>query len=137
MPSGYSYSWTEQQQESFEFLFQAFLVALFLIAFIMISQFNLISKPFIILSSVIMSTAGVFYGLVTFQMALGLMAMLGIISLAGVVVNNAIVLIDYIDLLRNRDGLDLRTALIEGGKVRFRPVILTALTTTLDWSRLP
>lgn len=134
MPSRYSHSWTGQQQdqqESFEFLFQAFLVALFLIAFIMVSQFNSISKPFIILSSVIMSTAGVFYGLVTFQMALGLMAILGIISLAGVVVNNAIVLIDYIDILRNRDGLDLRTALIEGGKIRFRPVVLTAITTTL------
>ena len=134
LPSGYSYEWTGQQQdqqESFEFLFKAFLIALFLIAFILVSQFNSVAKPVIILSSVIMSTAGVFYGLVTFQMALGLMAILGIISLAGVVVNNAIVLIDYVDILRTRDGLDLRSALIEGGKVRFRPVILTAITTTL------
>lgn len=134
MPAGYSYEWTGQQQdqqESFEFLGKAFLIALFLIAFILVSQFNSIAKPVIILSSVIMSTAGVFYGLVTFQMALGLMAILGIISLAGVVVNNAIVLIDYIDILRTRDGLDLRSALIQGGKVRFRPVILTAITTTL------
>lgn len=134
MPSGYSYEWTgqqEDQQESFTFLFQAFLVALFLIAFILVSQFNSIAKPFIILTSVIMSTAGVFYGLVTFQMALGLMAMLGIISLAGVVVNNAIVLIDYVDILRERDNMSLRNALIEAGKVRFRPVILTAMTTTL------
>lgn len=134
MPTGYSYEWTGQQQdqqESFEFLFKAFLIALFLIAFILVSQFNSVAKPIIILSSVIMSTAGVFYGLVTFQMALGLMAILGIISLAGVVVNNAIVLIDYVDILRVRDGMDLRSALIEGGKVRFRPVILTAITTTL------
>lgn len=134
MPAGYSYEWTGQQQdqqESFEFLGKAFLIALFLIAFILVSQFNSIAKPVIILSSVIMSTAGVFYGLVTFQMALGLMAILGIISLAGVVVNNAIVLIDYVDILRTRDGLDLRSALIQGGKVRFRPVILTAITTTL------
>lgn len=134
MPSRYSHSWTGQQQdqqESFDFLFKAFLIALFLIAFIMVSQFNSISKPMIILSSVIMSTAGVFYGLVVFQMAFGLMAILGIISLAGVVVNNAIVLIDYIDILRTRDGMSLREALIEGGKVRFRPVILTAITTTL------
>ena len=78
-----------------------------------------------------MSTAGVFYGLVTFQMAFGLMAFLGLISLAGVVVNNAIVLIDYVDILRTRDGLDLRSALVQAGKVRFRPVILTAITTTL------
>ncbi|MTI88626.1 MAG: efflux RND transporter permease subunit [Balneolaceae bacterium] len=134
MPAGYSHEWTGQQQEqdeSFEFLGQAFLIAVFLIAFIMVSQFNSIAKPIIILSSVIMSTAGVFYGLVTFQMAFGLMAFLGLISLAGVVVNNAIVLIDYIDILRTRDGLDLRSALIQGGKVRFRPVVLTAITTTL------
>ena len=134
LPPGYSYEWTGQQQEqdeSFAFLGRAFLIAVFLIAFILVSQFNSIVKPVIILSSVVMSTAGVFYGLVTFQMAFGLMAFLGLISLAGVVVNNAIVLIDYVDILRTRDGLDLRSALVQAGKVRFRPVILTAITTTL------
>lgn len=134
IPAGYSYDWTGQQQEqdeSFEFLGIAFLIALFLISFILVSQFNSIAKPLIILSSVIMSMAGVFYGLVTFQMAFGLMAFLGIISLAGIVVNNAIVLIDYVDILRERDGMSLRDALIQGGKVRFRPVILTATTTAL------
>ncbi|MEQ8579022.1 MAG: efflux RND transporter permease subunit [Balneola sp.] len=134
IPDGYNYSWTGQQQEqdeSFEFLGIAFLIAVFLIAFILVSQFNSIAKPIIILSSVVMSMAGVFYGLVTFQMAFGLMAFLGIISLAGIVVNNAIVLIDYVDILRTRDGLSLRDALVQGGKVRFRPVILTAITTTL------
>ncbi|MFV1882900.1 MAG: efflux RND transporter permease subunit [Balneola sp.] len=134
LPPGYTHSWTGQQQEqdeSFNFLGIAFLIALFLITFILVSQFNSIAKPLIILSSVIMSMAGVFYGLVTFQMAFGLMAFLGIISLAGIVVNNAIVLIDYVDILRERDGMDLRSALIQGGKVRFRPVILTATTTAL------
>ncbi len=134
LPPGYNYEWTGQQQEqdeSFAFLGRAFLIAVFLIAFILVSQFNSIVKPVIILSSVVMSTAGVFYGLVTFQMAFGLMAFLGLISLAGVVVNNAIVLIDYVDILRTRDGLDLRLALVQAGKVRFRPVILTAITTTL------
>lgn len=134
LPPGYTFSWTGQQQEqdeSFEFLGIAFLIAIFLIAFILVSQFNSIAKPLIILSSVIMSMAGVFYGLVTFQMAFGLMAFLGIISLAGIVVNNAIVLIDYVDILRERDGMDLREALIQAGKVRFRPVILTATTTAL------
>ncbi len=134
LPAGYTFSWTGQQQEqdeSFEFLAIAFLIALFLITFILVSQFNSVAKPLIILSSVIMSMAGVFYGLVTFQMAFGLMAFLGIISLAGIVVNNAIVLIDYVDILRERDGMDLRSALIQGGKVRFRPVILTATTTAL------
>ncbi len=134
MPTGYSHSWTGQQQEqdeSFDFLGRAFIIAVFLISFILVSQFNSVVKPLIILSSVIMSTAGVFYGLVMFQMAFGLMAFLGVISLAGVVVNNAIVLIDYVDILRTRDGLGLKEALIQAGKVRFRPVILTAVTTTL------
>lgn len=134
LPPGYNYEWTGQQQEqdeSFAFLGRAFLIAVFLISFILVSQFNSIVKPIIILSSVVMSTAGVFYGLVTFQMAFGLMAFLGLISLAGVVVNNAIVLIDYVDILRDRDGFDLRSALVQAGKVRFRPVILTAITTTL------
>ena len=134
MPPGYSYSWTGQQQEqdeSFEFLGRAFLIAVFLIAFILVSQFNSVVKPLIILSSVVMSTAGVFYGLVFFQMAFGLMAFLGVISLAGVVVNNAIVLIDYVDILRERDGYGLKESLVQAGKVRFRPVILTAVTTTL------
>ena len=134
IPSQYTYSWTGQQQEqdeTFQFLAIAFLIAIFLIAFILVSQFNSIAKPIIILSSVIMSMAGVFYGLVTFQMAFGLMAFLGIISLAGIVVNNAIVLIDYVDILRTRDGLNLRDALVQAGKIRFRPVILTAITTTL------
>ena len=83
LPPGYSYEWTGQQQEqdeSFAFLGRAFLIAVFLIAFILVSQFNSIVKPVIILSSVVMSTAGVFYGLVTFQMAFGLMAFLGLIS---------------------------------------------------------
>jgi multidrug efflux pump len=134
MPPGYSYSWTGQQQEqdeSFEFLGRAFLIAVFLISFILVSQFNSVVKPLIILSSVVMSTAGVFYGLVFFQMAFGLMAFLGVISLAGVVVNNAIVLIDYVDILRERDGYGLKESLVQAGKVRFRPVILTAVTTTL------
>ncbi|NIT59802.1 MAG: hypothetical protein GWN00_27360 [Aliifodinibius sp.] len=135
IPSGYSVEWTgeqEDQQESIDFLSVAFLIALFLIAFILISQFNSISKPFIVMTSVIMSTAGVLFGLVFFQMPFVIvMTGIGVISLAGVVVNNAIVLIDYIDILRVRDNMPLFEALVKAGKVRFRPVILTALTTTL------
>lgn len=135
MPSGYKASWTgqqEDQQESQQFLEGAFLVALFLIAFILISQFNSIAKPFIVLTSVIMSISGVLYGLVIFQMPFGIiMTGIGVISLAGVVVNNAIVLIDYIDILRTRDNMELEEALVQAGRVRFRPVILTAVTTAL------
>jgi multidrug efflux pump subunit AcrB len=135
LPSGYEASWTgqqEDQQEAIDFLSMAFLIALFLIAFILISQFNSLSKPFIVMTSVVMSTAGVFFGLTFFQMPFVIiMTGIGIISLAGVVVNNAIVLIDYIDILRTRDNMPLYEALVQGGKVRFRPVVLTALTTTL------
>jgi multidrug efflux pump subunit AcrB len=135
LPSGYTARWTgqqEDQQEAIDFLSKAFMIALFLITFILISQFNSISKPFIVMTSVIMSTAGVLFGLTFFQMPFVIiMTGIGVISLAGVVVNNAIVLIDYIDILRKRDGMHLFDALVQAGKVRFRPVILTALTTTL------
>ena len=135
LPAGYQMRFTgqlEDQGEAQEFLTTAFLIALALIAFILISQFNSVVKPLIILTSVIMSTVGVFLGLMVFQMPFVIiMTGVGIISLAGIVVNNAIVLIDYIDILRERDGLERREALIQGGVTRFRPVVLTAITTAL------
>jgi multidrug efflux pump subunit AcrB len=135
LPPGYMVQYTgesEEQDEASEFLSTAFLMALALMGFILISQFNSIVKPVIILSSVIMSTVGVLAGLMVFKMPFVIiMTGLGIISLAGIVVNNAIVLIDYIDILRERDGMDRRKALVQGGKTRFRPVILTATTTAL------
>ncbi|MEZ4414316.1 MAG: efflux RND transporter permease subunit [Gemmatimonadota bacterium] len=135
LPPGYSMRYTGQnqdQEEAADFLGAAFLIALALIAFILISQFNSVVKPVIILTSVIMSTAGVLFGLVFFQMPFGIiMTGVGVISLAGIVVNNAIVLIDYVDILRERDGMDRREALVQGGKTRLRPVLLTAITTAL------
>ncbi|MEX0648431.1 MAG: efflux RND transporter permease subunit [Balneolaceae bacterium] len=135
LPQGITTRWTGQMQEQNEaedFLTGAFLLALGLISFILISQFNSVAKPFIVMTSVIMSISGVLYGLVLFQMPFGIiMTGVGVISLAGVVVNNAIVLIDYIDILQKRDGLSLYDSLVQGGLVRFRPVILTAITTTL------
>jgi multidrug efflux pump subunit AcrB len=135
LPAGYSLRYTgeqEEQQESMAFLSNAFLIALMLMGFILISQFNSVVKPVIILTSVIMSTVGVLLGIVVFRMPFVIiMTGVGIISLAGVVVNNAIVLVDYIDILRERDGMDRHEALVEGGKTRFRPVVLTAITTVL------
>ena len=79
-----------------------------------------------------MSTVGVLLGLMIFRMPFGIINTgVGIISLAGIVVNNAIILIDYIDILRTRDGMNRREALVQGGKTRFRPVVLTAITTAL------
>jgi multidrug efflux pump len=135
LPPGYSMRFTgqqEDQQESQSFLLNAFLAALMFIAFILIAQFNSVIKPFIIMTSVVMSTIGVLLGLLIFGMPFGIiMTGVGVISLAGIVVNNAIVLIDYVDLLRTRDGLSRDEALIRGGMTRFRPVILTAITTIL------
>ncbi len=122
----------EDQQEAMQFLVTAFMAALMLIALILVSQFNSVVKPVIILSSVVMSTIGVLIGLLAFRMPFVIiMTGVGVISLAGIVVNNAIVLIDYIDVLRDRDGMDRREALVQGGKTRLRPVLLTALTTAL------
>ena len=135
LPPGYSLEFTgeqQEQQEAFAFLTSAFLAALMLIALILVTQFNSVVKPLIILSSVIMSTIGVLVGLMVFRMPFVIiMTGVGVISLAGIVVNNAIVLIDYIDVLRKRDGLSTRDALIQGGRTRLRPVLLTATTTAL------
>jgi multidrug efflux pump subunit AcrB len=133
LPVGYRMEYAgeqEEQQEAQAFLSSAFIIALFLIAFILISQFDSVTKPVIILSSVILSTVGALIGLVVFRMPFGIvMTGVGVISLAGVVVNNAIVLIDYIDILRQRDGLERREAIVRAGMTRFRPVLLTAVTT--------
>jgi multidrug efflux pump len=135
LPPGYVLRYTgqqEDQQESMDFLTSAFLIALLLIAFILMTQFNSVLKPLIIMTSVVMSIVGVLLGLLLFRMPFGIiMTGIGIISLAGVVVNNAIVLIDYIDLLRQRDGLDRRDAIVQACRTRFRPVLLTAVTTVL------
>ena len=135
LPAGYSLRYTGQQEdqaEAMRFLSTAFLIALALIALILMSQFNSVLKPLIIMTSVIMSTVGVLLGLILFRMPFGIiMTGVGVISLAGVVVNNAIVLIDYIDLLRERDGLSRTEALLQAGATRFRPVVLTAITTVL------
>jgi multidrug efflux pump subunit AcrB len=135
VPPGYTIRYTgqqEDQQESMQFLMSAFVIALAVIALILMSQFNSVIKPVIIMTSVIMSTVGVLIGLMVFRMPFGIiMTGVGVISLAGIVVNNAIVLIDYIDLLRTRDGLTRDQALLRAGATRFRPVVLTAATTVL------
>ncbi|MCG8424206.1 MAG: efflux RND transporter permease subunit [Proteobacteria bacterium] len=121
----------DQQRESQEFLGQAFVIAIFLIAIVLVAQFNRFDLPVIILASVILSLIGVLWGLVITGTPFGvIMTGLGVISLAGVVVNNAIVLLDYIEQLRKR-GKSVHEALIAAGTARFRPVILTALTTIL------
>jgi multidrug efflux pump subunit AcrB len=135
MPPGYTINYTGQnqdQQEAQEFLLGAFMTAVMVIALILVSQFNSVIKPFIIMTSVLLSTMGVLLGLMIFRMPfVVIMTGIGIISLAGIVVNNSIVMIDYIDTLRERDAMNRSDALVRAGMTRFRPVILTALTTAL------
>ncbi len=134
MPAGYEIRYTgesEDQAEAAGFLGKALLIALFLIMLILVTQFDSIMQPLIILVSVILSLVGVLWVLILTGEAAGIiMTGIGIISLAGVVVNNAIVLIDYINLLKKR-GYERREAVIKGTLVRMRPVLLTAATTVL------
>ncbi len=135
----------EEQEKNMSFLSNALLAALGLILLLLVFQFNSISKPIIILLSIFLSFTGVFLGLMAFQMPFViLMTMMGIISLAGIVVNNGVVLLDYTQLLIDRKTIELKLpegsilekneaikAMIEGGTARLRPVILTAITTVL------
>jgi multidrug efflux pump len=148
LPEGYEYTFTGEQQEqdeAMDFLITALLVALALISLILVTQFNSVIKPLIIVGSVIFSTAGVFLGIALFNMEFVIVLTgIGIISLAGVVVNNGIVLVDYTDYLhdRKRRELDVPEEMFldparslslvqQAGETRFRPVILTAITTIL------
>jgi len=134
LPPGYKMTFTgqhEHEEESRRFLSKAFVVAIFMIFLILVTIFNSVGQPLIIMTSVILSLAGVFVGLSVMRYPFGIiMCGVGVISLAGVVVNNAIVLIDYINKLRDR-GFGLREAIIAGGATRLRPVLLTAVTTIL------
>ena len=134
LPPGYQIKFTgeqEEQQESEDFLEKAFLVAIVLVLLVLITQFNSVGQPLIIINSVILSLGGAFLGLALFKMSFGIiMTGVGVISLAGVVVNNAIVLIDYTNKLHSR-GMSCRDAVIAAGCTRLRPVLLTAITTIL------
>jgi multidrug efflux pump subunit AcrB len=150
MPEGINRKFTGQQEEQAKemaFLGKALAIAVFLILIIIVAQFNSISAPFVILSAVLLSFTGVFSGLIFAGMEFVIiMMMIGIISLAGVVVNNAIVLVDYTKLLIYRKELELDIegkgknrlpvkfviqSIVEAGRTRLRPVLLTAITTVL------
>ena len=145
-PQGVEYKFTgeiKQQSENQEFLSGALLTGIALIILLLVFQFNSISKPFIVLASIVLSFTGVFLGIVIFNLTFSiLMTMLGIISLTGIIVNNAGVLIDYTQLLFDRKKVDLNMSKDEiidkmtamelvktARKARLKPVLLTAITT--------
>jgi multidrug efflux pump subunit AcrB len=133
-PRGYGYRFSGEQEEQAKaqsFLSKAFFACIAIILLILMTQFNSFITPFIIITSVILSLVGVFIGLLVTGTAFGIiMTGIGVISLAGVVVNNAIVLIDYYNQLLTK-GLTSFDALVRAGSIRFRPVMLTAITTIL------
>ncbi len=148
LPSNISYAFQGEQKEmkkNLGFLIKALMIAVFLIFLILVTQFNSMTTPFIILMTVILSMIGVLFGLIIMhQDFIVVMTMIGIISLAGIVVNNAIVLLDYTNLTIQRKRLEagltdeektpkelIKESLVEAGKTRLRPVLLTAITTVL------
>jgi multidrug efflux pump len=121
----------EDQKESMLFLSKAMILSLFLIMFILITQFNSMSKALIIISEVVFSLIGVLLGYMIFGMTISIiMTGMGIVALAGIVVRNGILLVEFTDVLKEQ-GLKTRKAIIEAGKTRITPVILTATATIL------
>ena len=121
----------EEQRAAEAFLLKAFGAALFVMAIILVTQFNSFYQAALILSAVVLSTVGVLLGLLVTGQPFGIvMSGIGVIALAGIVVNNNIVLIDTYNILR-RDGMDAVEAALRTGVLRLRPVLLTTVTTVL------
>jgi len=134
LPAGYRMSFAGQSEDEAEasaFLSKAFLYAVLIVLALMVAKFDSLAIPMIIITSVVMSMIGVLIGLIVTGLPFGIiMTGLGVISLAGIVVNNAIVLLDYGEQLRLQ-GLPRRQLVVDTGMRRFRPVLLTAVTTIL------
>jgi HAE1 family hydrophobic/amphiphilic exporter-1 len=133
LPEGYSVSFegqNKEMEESFADLFQAMLLAVFLVYAVMAAQFESLLHPFTIMFAIPFCTTGVVFGLLLSGKAFSVPAYIGIIMLAGIAVNNAIVLVDYINQLRAK-GKTVREAIVEAGPRRLRPIMMTTSTTVL------
>ena len=134
LPDGVQFKFTGEnkgRQETQIFLGQALLIAICLIIIVMVAQFNSIALPLIVITSVFMSVMGVLLGLIVHDRPFGIiMTGVGTVALAGIVVNNAIVMLDFVVKLRKR-GFGRNEAMILASAVRFRPVLLTAITTII------
>jgi HAE1 family hydrophobic/amphiphilic exporter-1 len=130
-PAGFSYALAGQNEEmktSLNSLLLAFSLAVFLVYIVMASQFESLVQPLLIMMTVPLAIIGVVWVLWLAKISVTIMVFLGLIILVGIVVNNAIVLIDYINTLRRR-GMEKRDAIIEAGRARLRPILMTAMTT--------
>jgi multidrug efflux pump subunit AcrB len=135
LPPHYGIKFTgseEQQNESSDFLQRAFLITLMLVFLIMVMEFNSTKIPFVIMLSVLLSLIGVMFGLIVTRTPFSIMMTgVGVVALAGIVVRNGIVLLDFVKHNRAEGHMDLQKALLEAGRVRLRPVLLTAAATVL------
>ena len=134
LPEGFSIEFGgeyEEQQETFRALFLASVLALILVYMVMAAQFESLRDPFLILFSVPLAAIGVVLMLLITDTTFNQQAFLGIIVLLGIVVNNAIVLVDYTNLLRRQHGLGLHRAVVTAGMRRMRPILMTTITTVL------
>ena len=118
----------ERIGESLTSLYEAFIIAVLLIYVILVALFRSYVQPLIIMATVPLSFIGVVYGLFISNVELSMMAFIGIIALVGIVINDSLVMIDFINRSREK-GMNVEQAVIESGKVRLRPIILTTLTT--------
>lgn len=131
IPRGFTYKFggtIKEQKSSFTDLFYAFILGVLLVYMIMSAQFESLRDPFIIMFSVPFAITGVIWGLLVAGLSFNIMTFLGLIMLVGIVVNNAIVLVDYTNILRAR-GMELFEAVQKSGKTRLRPVLMTTITT--------
>jgi multidrug efflux pump subunit AcrB len=135
LPANYNIKMTgsqEEQQKALAFLGNAFIITLLLVFLIMVAEFNSMKVPFVIMISVILSLIGVMFGLVvTRTPASVMMTGVGVVALAGIVVRNGIVLLDFVKHKHGEGGMSLNDALLEAGRIRLRPVLLTAVATVL------
>jgi len=120
----------EETQKSMKSLFRAFALAFFLIFMILATNFNSLTQPLIVMLAIPFGLIGVIIAFLLHGEPFSFMAILGVVGLSGVVVNDSIVLVDFINRLRQK-GVDRRHSIIEAGRLRLRPVILTTLTTVL------
>ncbi|MBZ0257213.1 efflux RND transporter permease subunit, partial [bacterium] len=134
MPRGYSIRFggeEERRRESFERLQFALILALILVYMVMASLFESLMHPFVIMFSLPLAVVGVIWAFALSGQTLNLMGYIGIIMLAGIVVNNAIVLVDYINYLRREEGISITEAIVQAGQRRLRPILMTTATTVL------
>ena len=120
----------EDQATSFESLYLIFFLGIALVYMVMAAQFESLKDPFIIIFAIPFTLVGVILAFFITNITLSVVTFIGLIMLVGIVVNNGIVLVDYINMLRKRD-YSLRDAVMEGGRSRLRPVLMTSLTTIL------